>query len=86
MADENQDYRSYLLRLWRVRDDGERWRAALENVEDGERCGFADLEALFAYLRQACAPGEAASMDRDLGIASPPPAICSNDSLNKRGI
>jgi hypothetical protein len=53
---DTQDYRSYLLRLWRVRDDGERWRVALESVEDGQRRGFEDLEAFFAYLRQALTP------------------------------
>jgi len=65
MSADKQDYRSFLLRLWRVRDDGERWRAALERVENGERLGFENLEALFAYLRQACAPGEAAFMERN---------------------
>ena len=67
MTTDTQDYRSYLLRLWRVRDDGERWRAALERVEDGERCGFEDLEALFAYLRQACTPGQVEFKDRNEG-------------------
>jgi hypothetical protein len=67
MHTHNQDYRSYLLRLWRVRDDGERWRIALESVEDGEMRGFDDLEALIDYLRQACAPSNFIFMDRDEG-------------------
>jgi hypothetical protein len=65
MTAGTQDYTSYLLRLWRVRDDGERWRAALERVEDGERLGFEDLEALFTYLRQACASGQISLIDRN---------------------
>jgi hypothetical protein len=68
MPVEIRDYCSYLLRLWRVRDNGERWRAALERVEDGERRGFENLEALFAYLSQVCAPGKEISQDRDEDI------------------
>ena len=44
---------SYLLRLWRTEglQDFE-WRASLEIPETGQRIGFANLEALFAFLRQ----------------------------------
>jgi hypothetical protein len=65
MTADTQDYISYLLRLWRVRDNGECWRAALERVEDGQRRGFEDLEALFAYLRQACASDQVSLIDRN---------------------
>ena len=46
------DYRSYLLRLWRVSDD-ERpaWRAVLKSSRTGEEVGFGSLDALFQYLR-----------------------------------
>lgn len=49
-------YFSYLLRIWRVAD-GEQpvWCASLENPVSGERCGFATLEELFAFLPQ-CLP------------------------------
>ena len=67
MRPETSHYRSYLLRLWRVRDDGERWRIALERVEDGERHSFENLEALLDYLRQDCAPGHFIFMNRDEG-------------------
>jgi len=53
-----EEYRSFLLRLWRVRDDGQTWRALLEDVESGERHGFATLEALTAYLRALGGPKE----------------------------
>ena len=44
-------YQSYLLRLWRVEQDGHSsWRASLENSHTGARVGFANLEQLFAYL------------------------------------
>jgi hypothetical protein len=46
-------YFSYLLRVWQVRkDDGQDWRASLENVETGEKHGFASLEDLVIYLKQ----------------------------------
>lgn len=46
-------YYSYLLRMWQVLTDGERtWRFQLENVQTGEKSGFASLEDLFARLHQ----------------------------------
>jgi len=45
-----KDYHSYLLRLWRVRNDGENWRASLENVQTGELHGFKDLATLEHFL------------------------------------
>ena len=56
----DRDYRSYLLRLWKVNDNHERWQAMLEGVEGGERRGFSSLQALFDYLQQVTqAPAEA---------------------------
>ena len=47
------DYRSYLLRLWRVQvEEGIDWRASLEEVQTGELHGFfPDLAALMDYLK-----------------------------------
>ncbi len=44
-------YVSYLLRLWQTHD-GETWvwRASLESPGTGDRHGFANLKALFAFL------------------------------------
>ena len=51
MSTEPLAYQSYLLRLWRAPGgDTQPWRASLENPLTGERRGFADLEALVAYL------------------------------------
>lgn len=51
MTDEQPRYLSYLLRLWRVKVDGEfAWRASLESPNTGERRGFADLDSLYAFL------------------------------------
>jgi hypothetical protein len=46
------EYRAYLLRLWRVQDDVEKWRAQLEEVGTGERHGFGSMEELIAFLEQ----------------------------------
>jgi hypothetical protein len=52
MGDE-QNYLAYLLRLWRITSDGDPvWRASVESPHTGERCGFADLQALFAFLEE----------------------------------
>ena len=56
---EQSDYRSYLLRLWRVSEGQDAWQASLESPHTGERQGFSDLEAMFDFLRRqvAAQPG-----------------------------
>lgn len=50
---KRSDYHSYLLRLWRVEEYiGQEWRGLLENVENGEKRGFANPEELLAYLEE----------------------------------
>ncbi|MBN1661720.1 MAG: hypothetical protein JXA93_25225 [Anaerolineae bacterium] len=47
-------YHSYLLRFWAVRGKVELpavWRFSLTDPHTGERQGFADLEALVAFLQ-----------------------------------
>jgi hypothetical protein len=45
-------YRSYLLRLWTVREQGQVvWRASLEHPHTGERLHFTSLARLFAFLQ-----------------------------------
>ncbi len=52
MDTERPAYQSYLLRLWHAPGGaGQPWRASLQDTLSGERQGFADLEALLAYLR-----------------------------------
>jgi hypothetical protein len=56
MTTEQPGYLAYLLRLWRVNDDGKPiWRASLESPHTGERRGFANLELLFAFLEEKTA-------------------------------
>jgi hypothetical protein len=46
-------YLAYMLRLWQVGSGEElTWRASLENPHTGERRGFANLEALVAFLEE----------------------------------
>ena len=53
MPETQDNYTSYLLRLWRVSNGGQPvWRASLENTRTGERHGFADLASLLAFLSQ----------------------------------
>ena len=52
MANEKLGYLAYLVRLWRVMSAGRSvWRGSLEDAHTGERRGFTDLDALFAFLK-----------------------------------
>jgi hypothetical protein len=53
MSEEKQRYHSFLLRLWKVRENEHTaWRASLESSHTGERWGFADLDALCVFLHE----------------------------------
>ena len=66
-----QDYRSYLLRLWRVGQAAQTgWRALLERVDTGEQRSFASLEEAFEYLRQSLSSPPAALPQQDEGGGS----------------
>ena len=53
MMGDKRDYQAYLLRLWRVNTGrGTVWHASLEDSRTGERRGFADLDSLFAFLKE----------------------------------
>ena len=68
MSDEPHEYYSFLLRLWRTSSHGNAvWRASLESAQTGERCGFADLESLFAFLEEQT-DGDARSEDHSPSI------------------
>jgi hypothetical protein len=67
MMKQNQhSYFSYILRLWRV--EGEevqagcvnesKFRASLDDPQTGDRVGFANLEALFDYIRKVTKPSK----------------------------
>jgi hypothetical protein len=58
MAEEQREYHSYLLRLWRTGSQGNAtWRASLESAQTGERHGFADLASLVAFLEEQTGDG-----------------------------
>jgi hypothetical protein len=53
MSEEKQRYHSFLLRLRQVKENEHTaWRASLESSHTGERWGFANVEALFEFVRQ----------------------------------
>ena len=66
MSGERPGYLAYLLRLWRVEEEGEtRWRASLERPSDGERFVFGSLEAAFDFVRDR-------TEERSEGVPMPP--------------
>lgn len=74
MRDERDGYQAYLLRLWRVRYQGQwQWRASVDSPNTGERRSFADLAAFVAFLygttHQETPPGGADTQDLGLGTA-----------------
>jgi hypothetical protein len=51
MITEEMGYRSFLLRMWCVKQNGElSWRASLENPRTGQKHFFSSLEALNEFL------------------------------------
>jgi hypothetical protein len=52
MATERQRYLAYMLRLWRIGEEGITWRVSLENAHTGACQGFASLQALFLFLQE----------------------------------
>lgn len=51
MEREKVTYRSFLLRLWQVEQNGDWiWRCSLEETETGWHRKFVSLDALFGYL------------------------------------
>lgn len=64
-------YQSQLLRMWAEQPPRRLpvWRFSLEDVGTGQRCGFADLEALITHLlalmEEQPAPGRCTSEQED---------------------
>ena len=64
LPNEQPDYLSYLLRLWREETEGQTaWRASLERSRTAKRRVFANLDDLFKYLQRQTAV--ASDADRD---------------------
>ena len=52
MNENGNDYQSYLLRIWRVREGNQiQWRITLEDIRSGKVSGYSSLEALFEFLQ-----------------------------------
>ena len=53
MSGRRRDYRSYLLRLYRVREgEAAHWRASLQSARGGKRSHFGSLKAMVDFLEQ----------------------------------
>lgn len=51
METDEATYRSYLLRLWQVEQNGNfTWRCSLEEARTGQRQNFASIQGLLSYL------------------------------------
>ena len=57
MKDQNNNYLSYLLRIWKECGDGE-WRYTLQDVFSGECFHFSNLYELYEKLCQMSIEGE----------------------------
>ncbi|MCA9954303.1 MAG: hypothetical protein KC434_06260 [Anaerolineales bacterium] len=59
MAIEAETYRSFLLRLWQIEQNGAcTWRCSLEETGVGERQNFASLAELMVYLTTITTQGD----------------------------
>ena len=66
MSNEQPDYLSYLLRLWRVTGKGRTvWRASLESSLSGERQTFASMFDVLNYLQEQTGAELATDRDED---------------------
>ena len=83
MTDQQPRYLAYMLRLWEARTGGEQvWRVSLESPHTGERHGFANLQVLFAFLKEQTR-GQAESMDPPGNSDEPGPV--EGPASSKRG-
>ncbi len=63
MGQEQRDYASYLLRLWRSgEDDGALWHASLQNTCENQRMNFPNLDALIEFLKMRYDSSEVAKL------------------------
>lgn len=51
LSHNRQEYRAYILRLWRS-GDNHYWRVALENIHSGEQNRFSSLRKLMMFLNK----------------------------------
>jgi hypothetical protein len=72
MTTEPRHYLAYTLRLWQTGDEGDStWQAFLESPHTGERRGFANLEALVAFLEEYTCGCERRPQAKNNGVVEP---------------
>ena len=76
MSEKPRSYQAYLLRLWRVVEAREAWRASLEDAHTHELRGFASLEDLVKFLDAQTLPpdseSEAAPVETKVAMTKKP--------------
>ena len=63
------NYFAFMLRVWRE-EAQERWRASLEDPQNGDRRVFADLETMFEFLRTHAYPDSETESEGHTGDVS----------------
>ena len=64
MSNEQSNYLSYLLRLWRENGEEQNaWQASLESARTHKRHVFPSLEMLFAFLQRQIGVGNDVEKD-----------------------
>lgn len=88
MNAERPAYLSYLLRLWRAPGGADQpWHASLQDTLSGERTGFADLEALCAFLQTqigTCPPPDEEPGREDTVLSKQGGASCNPNTYRQR--
>ena len=63
LPEPNSDpYYSYLLRVWRLNSQPQRWQVSLRDARTGESHQFADLQQLKNFLDERIANGHSAEV------------------------
>ena len=76
MSNEQPNYLSYLLRLWRENGEEQNdWRASLESALTGKRHVFPSLVKLFAFLQRQTGMGCDADEDEGATEQRSPTAL-----------
>ena len=89
MNPHHQEYRSFLLRMWRDSADGE-WRSSLQDTITSKTYFFAGLDALATFLgepmdEETPEPGLAPSLGRRLRVSMPKAAaLIEKENRNAR--
>ena len=83
---ERQDYKAFVLRLWRDASAQSAWRCSLEDPATHQRRGFEDVDALASYLRAPSEPGPTNGVDALTTPAVGGPTRNADSGATRRGV